>query len=36
MRTTGNDLTHGNPHLEKKVEISNFDEIKARVIDMCK
>jgi len=36
MRTTGNDLTHGNPHLEKQVEISNFNEIKARVIHACK
>lgn len=36
MRTTGNDLTYGNPHLEKKIEISNFAEIKARVIECCK
>ena len=35
-RTQGRDLTVRNPYMEKHVQISNFEEIKKNVIDLCK
>ena len=35
-RTQGRDLTLKNPYLENHVQISNFEEIKSKVIDLCK
>ena len=35
-RTQGRDLNIRNPDMEKHVQISNFEEIKAKVIDLCK
>lgn len=35
-RTKGRDLNAGNPYVEKHVQISNFDEIKGYVIDLCR
>lgn len=34
MRTTGRDLNLGNPYMEKHVQISNFDEIRQKVIEL--
>lgn len=36
MRSTGHDLNLGNPYAEKPLDVSNFSEIKARVIEVCK
>ena len=36
LRTTGRDLNLGNPYMEKHVQISNFREIKEKVIDLVK
>ena len=36
FRTKGADLTMTNPYMEKHIEISNFAEIKQKVIDLCK
>ncbi len=36
MKTTGRDLNAGNPWQKREVEISNFDEIRKKVIDLCK
>ena len=35
-RTQGRDLTVRNPYMEKHIQISNFEEIKKNVIDLCK
>lgn len=35
-RTAGRDLTARNPYMEKHVAISNFEEIKASVVDLCR
>ena len=35
-RTKGRDLNVRNPYMEKHVAISNFDEIKRSVIDLCR
>ena len=35
-RTAGRDLNIRNPYMEQHVQISNFDEIKAKVIALCK
>merc|ERR1719326_261378 len=35
-RTIGRDLNIRNPYMEKHYAISNFEEIKAKVINMCK
>ncbi len=36
MKTTGRDLNKGNPWMERHIEINNFEEIKERVIELCK
>jgi len=36
MRTTGHDLNAGNPYQNKELEMENFENIKARVIEVCK
>jgi Ca2+-binding EF-hand superfamily protein len=36
MRTTGHDLNKWNPHQEKPLDVSNFNEIKEKVIGVCK
>jgi len=36
FRTTGADLTMTNPYMTKHVQISNFAEIKQKVIDICR
>lgn len=35
-RTIGRDLNIRNPYMEKHYQISNFEEIKAKVINMCR
>ena len=35
-RTAGRDLQYRNPYMEQHVQISNFEEIKQKVIDLCK
>ena len=35
-RTKGRDLNIRNPYMEQHVQISNFEEIKQKVIDLCK
>ena len=35
-RTQGRDLNVRNPYMEKYTQISNFEEIKQKVIDLCK
>ena len=35
-RTQGRDLQVRNPYMEKHVQISNFEEIKKNVVDLCK
>ena len=35
-RTQGRDLSYRNPYMEQHVQISNFEEIKQKVIDLCK
>lgn len=35
-RTKGRDLNIRNPYMEKHVQISNFEEIKKSVIDLCR
>ena len=35
MRTSGRDLNVHNPYVEKTVAMSNFDEIRARILDLC-
>ena len=35
-RTQGRDLTIKNPYMEKHIAISNFEEIRQSVIDLCK
>lgn len=36
MRTTGHDLNLGNPYQNKKMEIENFESIKARILEVCR
>ena len=36
MKSTGRDLNMGNPFQKKEVQISNFEEIKEKVVAMCK
>jgi hypothetical protein len=35
-RTIGRDLNVKNPYMEKHYQISNFEEIKAKVVNMCR
>ena len=35
-RTQGRDLNVRNPYMEKHVQISNFEEIKKQVVDLCR
>lgn len=35
-RTQGRDLQVRNPYMEKHTQISNFEEIRAKVVDLCK
>ena len=35
-RTQGTNLVAHNPYMQKHIEISNFDEIKQKVIDLCR
>ena len=35
-RTQGRDLTIRNPYMERLVQISNFEEIQSKVIELCK
>jgi len=35
-RTAGRDLSYRNPYMEQHVQISNFEEIKQKVVDLCK
>ena len=35
-RTQGRDLQVRNPYMEKHTQISNFEEIRSKVIDLCK
>ena len=34
MRTTGRDLNVRNPYVERTLQVSNFDEIRAKVLDL--
>jgi len=36
VRTQGTNLVANNPYMQKHTQISNFDEIKKSVIDLCK
>ena len=36
MRTTGHDLNAGNPYQNRKMDVDNFEAIKARVMDVCR
>lgn len=36
MRTTGHDLNLGNPYQNKKMEIENFETIKANILEVCR
>lgn len=35
-RTAGRDLNIRNPYMEKHTQISNFEEIQRKVVDLCK
>ena len=36
MRTAGKDLNAGNLYLEREIKFSNFEQIKERVLDICR